>query len=52
MSQRDVERSSTFDLFFGKDIEKPVTVHDVEAVTQRLEHVRARDETLTGSVTL
>jgi NADH:ubiquinone reductase (H+-translocating) len=41
----------TLDLFFGKDIEQLVTVRDVEAVTQRLEHMRAREGTLTGSVT-
>ena len=35
MSQRDVERSWTLDLFSGKDIEQLVTVRDVEAVTQR-----------------
>jgi hypothetical protein len=43
--------ASTLDLFFGKDIEQLVTVRDVEALTQRLEHMRARDGTLTGSVT-
>ena len=51
MSQRDVERYWTFDLFFCKDIEQLVTERDVEVVTQRLEHVRARDGTPTGSVT-
>lgn len=40
----------TLDLLFGKDIEHLVTVRDVEAVTRRLEHLRARDGQLTGSV--
>ena len=32
----------TLDLWFGRDIEQMVTVRDVEAVTQRLDRIRAR----------
>ena len=40
--------SWTLDLFFGKDIEQLITVRDVEAVTQRLEHMRARVGRIAG----
>jgi ligand-binding SRPBCC domain-containing protein len=36
--------SWTLDLLFGTEIEQLVTLRDVEAVTQWLERIRARDE--------
>ena len=36
--------SWTLDLLFGTEIEQLVTLRDVEAVTQWLDRIRARDE--------